>query len=56
LNTSRDGDSSTSLGSLCQYLTTLYEDNFFLLSNSQYPISSSLQEGVLTGLGEMNTQ
>ena len=29
LNTSRDGDSTTSLGRLCQCITTLPENNFF---------------------------
>jgi len=29
MNTSRDGDSTTSLGSLFQYLTALSENNFF---------------------------
>jgi len=33
LNTSRDGDSTTSLGSLFQCLTTLSVQKFFLLSN-----------------------
>ena len=37
LNTSRDGDSTTSLGSLCQCLTTLSEKNFFLISNLNLP-------------------
>jgi len=33
LNTSRDGDSTTSLGSLFQCLTTLYVKKCFLISN-----------------------
>jgi len=32
-NTSRDGESTTSLGSLCHCLTTLYEKKCFLISN-----------------------
>ena len=32
-NTSRDGDSTTSLGSLCQCITTLLDNKFFLISN-----------------------
>lgn len=35
LNTSRDGASTSSLGSLC--LTTLMEKNFFLISNLNLP-------------------
>jgi len=37
LNTSRDSDSTTSLGSLCQHLTTLSEEKFFLISNLSLP-------------------
>ena len=37
LNTSRDGDSTTSLGSLFQCLTTLSANNFFLISNLNLP-------------------
>ena len=33
LNTSRDWDSTTSLGSLCWCITTLSEKKFFLISN-----------------------
>jgi len=33
LNTSRDGDSATSLGSQVEYLMTLSEKKFFLISN-----------------------
>ena len=33
LNTSRDGDSTTSLGSLCHCSTALSEKKFFLISN-----------------------
>jgi len=33
LNTFRDGDSTTSLGSLCHCLTTLDEKKFFLIHN-----------------------
>ena len=34
---SRDSDSATSLGSLFQCLTTLLENNFFLISNLNLP-------------------
>ena len=37
LNTSRDGDSTTSLGSLFQCLTTLPVKKFFLISNLNLP-------------------
>jgi len=37
LNTSRDGDLTASLGSLCQCITTLSEVNFFLISNLNLP-------------------
>ncbi|KAK4829075.1 hypothetical protein QYF61_002019, partial [Mycteria americana] len=37
LNTSRDGDSTTSLGSLLQCLTTLSVKTFFLISNLNLP-------------------
>jgi len=37
LNASRDGDSTTTLGSLFQRLTTLSVKNFFLLSNLKLP-------------------
>uniref|UniRef100_A0A8B9M5I0 Disco interacting protein 2 homolog C n=1 Tax=Accipiter nisus TaxID=211598 RepID=A0A8B9M5I0_9AVES len=37
LNTFRDGDSTTSLGSLFQYLTTLLVKKFFLISNLNLP-------------------
>jgi len=37
LNTSRDGDSTTSLGSLFHYLTILSENNFFLIFNLNLP-------------------
>lgn len=37
LNTSRDNDSTTPLGRLCQYLTTLSENEFFLISNLSCP-------------------
>ncbi|KAK4820465.1 LOW QUALITY PROTEIN: hypothetical protein QYF61_027747 [Mycteria americana] len=37
LNTSRDGDSTTSLGSLCQCLTTLSVQKFFLISSLNLP-------------------
>ena len=37
LNTSRDGDPTTSLGSLCQCLTTLSEKKCFLISNLKLP-------------------
>ncbi|KAK4828289.1 hypothetical protein QYF61_024954 [Mycteria americana] len=37
LNTSRDGDSTTSLGSLFQCLTTLLVKKFFLISNLNFP-------------------
>ena len=37
LNTSRDGDSSTSLGSPFQCLTTLSKKDFFLISNLNFP-------------------
>jgi len=37
LNTSRDGDSTTSLGSLFQCLTTLSVKKFFLISNLNLP-------------------
>ena len=33
LNTSRDSDSTTSLGNLFQHLTTLLEKKLFLISN-----------------------
>jgi len=33
LNTSREGDSITSLGSLCHCMTTLLEKKFFLISS-----------------------
>jgi len=38
LNTSRDGDSTTSLGSLFQCLTTLSVKKFFLISNLKLPL------------------
>jgi len=37
LNPSRDGDSTTSLGSLVQGLTTVSVKNFFLISNLNLP-------------------
>jgi len=37
LNTSSDGDSTTSLGSLFQYLTTLSIKKFFLISDLNLP-------------------
>ena len=37
LSTSRDGDSTTSLGSLVQCLTTLSVKKFFLISNPNLP-------------------
>jgi len=37
LNTSKDGDSTTSLGSPFQHLTTLWEKKFFLISNLSLP-------------------
>ena len=37
LNTSRDGDSTTSLGSLFQCLITLSVKKFFLISNLNFP-------------------
>jgi len=37
LNTSRDSHSTTSLGSLFQYLTTLSEKKKFLISNLYLP-------------------
>jgi len=37
LNSSRNGDSITSLGSPFQYLTTLLEKKFFLISNLNLP-------------------
>jgi len=37
LNTSRDSDSTTSLGSLCQCLTSLSEKKFLLISNLILP-------------------
>jgi len=37
LNTSRVGDSTTSLGSPFLYLTTLSENNYFLMSNLNLP-------------------
>jgi len=37
LNTSKDGDSVTSLGSLFQRLTTLSVKKFFLISNLNLP-------------------
>jgi len=37
LNTSRDSDSTTSLGSLCHCLTTLSEKKSFLISNLNLP-------------------
>jgi len=37
LNTSRDGDSTTSLGSPFQCLTALLEKNYFLVSNLNLP-------------------
>ena len=37
LNTSRDSDSTTSLGSLCQCTTTLSEKKCFLISNLKLP-------------------
>ena len=37
MNTSRDSDSTTSLGSLCQCLATLPEKKFFLISNLNLP-------------------
>jgi len=37
LNPSRDGDSTTALGSLVQCLTTLSAKNFFLTSNLNFP-------------------
>jgi len=39
LNTSRDGVSTTSLGSLFQYLTTLSEKNFFLNIQPEHPLA-----------------
>ena len=36
LNTSRDGDPTTSLGSLCQYITALL-DKFSLIPNLTLP-------------------
>ena len=36
LNTFRNGDSTTYLGSLCQYFTTLSENKFFLISNLNF--------------------
>ena len=58
-NTSRDGDSTTSLGSLFQCLTTLSLKNFFLISNlnltqleaiASCPITSYLGEAANTCL------
>lgn len=40
LHTSRDGDSTTSLGNLCQCLTTLHEKKFFLISTLSLVIPS----------------
>jgi len=40
LNTSRDSDSTSSLGSLCQYLSTLSEKEFILISNQNLPWSN----------------
>lgn len=37
LNTSRDSGSITSLGTLCQYITTLAEKKFFLISSLNLP-------------------
>lgn len=37
LNTSRDSDSTTSLGSLLQYLITLSEKKFILIPNLNFP-------------------
>jgi len=37
LNTSRDGDSTTYLGSLFQFLTALSVNKFFLISNLNLP-------------------
>ena len=37
LDTSRASDSTTSLGSLIQHLTTLLEKKFFLISNLDLP-------------------
>ena len=41
LNTSREGASTTSLGNLFQFLTTLTVKNFFLISNINLPSFSS---------------
>ena len=40
LNATRDGDSTTSLGSPFQHLNTLSEKKFFLLSNLNLPLSN----------------
>lgn len=37
LNTCRNGDSHTALGSLCQCFTTLYMKEFFLISSLNMP-------------------
>jgi len=37
LNISGDGGSTISLGSLCQCITTLSEERFFLMSNLKWP-------------------
>lgn len=46
LNTSRDGNSTTALGTLCQYLTTFSAKKF-----SQYPISTCFLSSVPRPLG-----
>jgi len=40
LNTAREGESTASLGNLCQGLTTLMVKNFFLVSNANLPFFS----------------
>lgn len=43
-NTSRDSDSTNSLGCLFQHLTTLLEKKFFLISKLYLTVRFSLQE------------
>ena len=46
-NTSRDSECTTSLGSLCQHITTLSEKNFFLIPNLSQTVAITSHLGVV---------
>jgi len=53
LNASRDGDSTTSQGSLVQCFTTLSVKKFFIISNLAVPLHSGKRELCRTSVGNV---